>query len=228
VSIDALLPQDTPLDAAARGTVANSPADAADDLFVTVDVYDDQLRFGPCYFAPKAGQLPQRGDECLVIFDEVREPWVALWWNGSSNYSEAGTPGPPGPEGPPGPAGPQGPAGPTGAQGPQGPKGDTGATGVQGPKGDPGAQGPQGPAGATGAQGPKGDKGDTGAQGAQGPAGATGPQGPQGIPGVMAYYEQASEPAGAPLGALWVDTDAPPPIAVGDRPLTYDELAGNF
>jgi hypothetical protein len=44
----------------------------------------------------------------------------------------------------------------------------------------------------------------------------------------MAVYEQAAEPVGAPLGALWIDTDAPPPIAVGDRPLSYDELAGNL
>lgn len=83
--------------------------------------------------------------------------------------------------------------------------------GPAGSTGPPGTQGPQGPPGA-----------DSTVPGPQGPAGPAGP------PGVMAVYEQPAEPIGAPIGALWIDTDAPPPIAVGDRPLTYNELAGNF
>jgi hypothetical protein len=85
-----------------------------------------------------------------------------------------------------------------------------------------------GSTGAQGVPGPQGIPGATGATGSTGPAGATGPPGAQGAPGVMAVYEQAAEPVGAPLGALWIDTDEPPPIAVGERPLTYDELAGNL
>lgn len=129
----------------------------------------------------------------------------------SVTFSEGGTPwivgyvtgGAVGPQGPPGPAGPTGPAGATGAPGPTG---STGPAGAQGVKGDTGAVGPQGPIGLTGATGS---------------AGATGPQG---TPGVMAVYEQPGEPVGAPLGALWIDTDALPPVAVGTRPLIYDDL----
>lgn len=144
----------------------------------------------------------------------------------------AGGSGAQGPPGPTGPAGPTGPTGATGSQGPpgaQGPKGDTGAQGPQGVKGDTGTTGATGPPGTTGAQGPQGVKGDTGATGSQGPAGATGStgpagaQGPQGIPGVFAVYEQTAEPTGAPLGALWITND-PPPVAVGTRPLIYDDL----
>lgn len=168
---DVLIPRDEAPATAVRGTIASTPSDAADELFVICDAYDAQQRFGPCYFTPKAGQLPERGDDCLVVFDEVREPWVTTWWNGSEVYSEAGS------EGPPGPTGPQGPTGPTGAkgdQGVQGVKGDVGATGAQGPTGNTGATGAQGPTGNTGAQGLQGVKGDTGAQGTQGPAGKDG------------------------------------------------------
>lgn len=145
--------------------------------------------------------------------------------------------GEPGPIGPPGAQGPQGP---TGATGPAGP---TGATGAQGPKGDQGSQGPQGVPGAAGAQGPKGDPGATGATGAagpQGPAGATGSQGPQGATGAqgptgatgaqgpagrsMAVYEQPDEPMAAVAGDIWVDTDAPIPVA--GLPLTYKQESG--
>ena len=39
----------------------------------------------------------------------------------------------------------------------------------------------------------------------------------------MAVYEQATEPVGAPLGALWITPDDPP-IAVGYDGLTYADL----
>jgi hypothetical protein len=85
--------------------------------------------------------------------------------------------------------------------------------------------GAAGPTGATGPVGPAGATGPAGPTGPTGPIGATGPAGPM---GATAIYEQTAEPVGAPIGALWIDTDDPPPIAVGTRPLTYDELAGNL
>jgi hypothetical protein len=88
---------------AVRATVANTPEDGADDLYVLVESFDGaHQRFGPCYFAPKAGELPARHDDALVVFDENGQPWVTVWWNGSA---EVGGGGEPGPEGPPGPAG---------------------------------------------------------------------------------------------------------------------------
>ena len=62
-----------------------------------------------------------------------------------------------------------------------------------------------------------------GPPGATGPSGAAGPQGPQGVPGALAVYDQAAEPVGAPLGAIWITTD-PPPVAIGVKPLIYDDL----
>ena len=89
----------------------------------------------------------------------------------------------------------------------------TGNGGGNGGSGEPGPPGPPGPTG------PKGDPGQTGQTGAQGPTGATGPA------GTIAVYEQPGEPvATAPLGALWIDTDDPPPVAVGTQPLIYDQL----
>lgn len=135
------------------------------------------------------------GDEVSITLSEDGVPWLIGVKGGG------GAVGPPGPEGPTGPSGPPGPAG------------------AQGVKGDPGAQGVAGPQGPAGPQGVPGVKGNTGATGATGPAGA------QGVAGVMAVYEQPDEPsATAPLGALWIDSDSPPPIAVGDRPLKYSDL----
>lgn len=79
MSIGALMPRDEAPPAAVRGRIANTPAAEDDDLFVTIDVYDRQQRFGPCAFAPRGEDLPSRGDRCLVLFDELREPWVVLW-----------------------------------------------------------------------------------------------------------------------------------------------------
>lgn len=91
---------------------ANTPEDAADDLFVVIESFDGKRqRFGPCFFAPKAGELPERGDDCLVVFDSDGIPWVPLWWNASPEVGGGGG------EGPPGPTGPAGPTGPTGATG---------------------------------------------------------------------------------------------------------------
>lgn len=77
-----------PSPVAVTAECANAPADAADDLFVVIESFDGKRqRFGPCYFAPKAGQLPERGDLALVIFDSDGLPWVALWWNGSPDVA---------------------------------------------------------------------------------------------------------------------------------------------
>lgn len=60
---------------AVAGVVATTLADEDEDLFVTIPEYDPQARFGPC---PFVGPLPTRGDDCLVIFDDERQPWVIL------------------------------------------------------------------------------------------------------------------------------------------------------
>jgi hypothetical protein len=199
-----------------RGRFRNPPPAVAgvvaeydgDDLYVVVPEYDPHLRFGPC---PFVGATPARDDDCLVIFDDERQPWVVL----PGLATGGGDVGPAGPEGPPGPIGP---TGATGAQGPVGPQGVKGDPGVQGPQGAtgaastvPGPTGPQGaigPTGLTGPQGVKGDTGDTGAQGPQGVKGDTGAQGPAGPSGASTFMAGVGAPtAGVGVdGTIYLDT----------------------
>jgi len=102
----------------------------------------------------------------------------------------------------------------TNIKGPPGPQGPTGAAStVPGP---PGATGPQG------IQGPQGSPGPTGATGPAGAPGATGPEGPE---GQMEVYEQPSEPVTTEIGALWIDTDATPPLNISDAPIDGQQYA---
>jgi len=64
----------------------------------------------------------------------------------------------------------------------------------------------------------------TWAAGTPGPQGPMGPQGGQGPPGVVAVYEQAAEPVGAPLGSIWITSDPPPTGLAIFPPLIYDQL----
>ena len=166
---------------------------SAQGPYVVVPSYSRQYRWGPCQPANASVTV---GQHVWVMISEVGTPWIQGGGGGGG-----GEPGPPGPQGPPGQPGATGPPGPIGQVGAQGPPGAAGATGPPGPKGE---QGEPGPTGQTGPQGPKGDPG------------------PQGPPGVMAVYEQAAMPLGAPLGALWITEETPPPV--GSRPLTWADL----
>jgi hypothetical protein len=159
------------------------------DVYAILPAFDTTHRWGPLLGVEDAsGVAPD--DDCLVVFDEDREPWLVAPAGVVGGGGEVGPPGPQGPQGPPGPQGPKGDPGATGSPGP------AGATGAQGPKGDTGAQGPQG------IQGPQGVKGDTGAQGIQGPQG---PAGPSGASTFMAKAG-APTPADGVDGAVYLDT----------------------
>lgn len=108
---------------AVEATVAEY-VDAATGVYVTIPSFDVGQRFGPCRFV---GPAPARGDACLVVFDEEREPWVIV-----PGLAGGGATGPAGPTGATGAQGPAGVAGPVGATGPQGPTGATGAAGAAG------------------------------------------------------------------------------------------------
>jgi len=73
--LDVLRQSDAPA-TAVRGRIANTPAKAGDDLYVTVPSFDgNRVTWGPCVWVPGSA-LPERGDDCLVVFDERRTPWV--------------------------------------------------------------------------------------------------------------------------------------------------------
>lgn len=65
--------------AAFEGWAANDLESLDDELYVIIPAFDERHRFGPCPFL--GGELPDRGDRCLVLFNEEREPW-ALFPNG--------------------------------------------------------------------------------------------------------------------------------------------------
>lgn len=200
---------------AVEGRIANTPEDAASDLFVIIPSFAVRELWGPCRFAPKAGQLPVRDDPCLVIFDDAGDPWVAVWWNGDPNTGGGG--------------GTEVEEWLSGTGAPASALGNTGdwyldtATGTVYEKTAAatwtyrtdltGPQGPQGVPGSTGAQGPPGPTGATGAQGIQGP---TGPAGPTGAPGPPTLEVWQGINAPAPRGdyTVWIDTDEPDPAPV--------------
>src|SRR4051794_40417729 len=59
---------------AVEATVAEY-VDEATGVYVTIPSFDAGQRFGPCRFV---GPAPVRGNACLVVFDEEREPWVIV------------------------------------------------------------------------------------------------------------------------------------------------------
>lgn len=63
------------------GTIAETPSDFAQEIHVILPEFDTKLRWGPCRWqARDATSFPERGDECLVVFDNRRVPWIVAWW----------------------------------------------------------------------------------------------------------------------------------------------------
>ena len=73
--------------------IANTPVNASDELYVTIEAFDgSRVQWGPCPWSP-ASALPERGDDCLVMFDEQDTPWVmVLAPIESSGYLDGGKP----------------------------------------------------------------------------------------------------------------------------------------
>lgn len=73
-------PQRPPL---VRGVVSRAPADETDELEVTIDSFDGGVKGWRAPFTPRPASgdplLPEEGDDCLVAFDEVGNPWVIMW-----------------------------------------------------------------------------------------------------------------------------------------------------
>lgn len=61
--------------------VATNPNDQNILVEVVIPDFDPHLRWGPCRWQARSDTaLPARGDECLVVFDNRREPWIVAWW----------------------------------------------------------------------------------------------------------------------------------------------------
>jgi hypothetical protein len=63
-----------------HATVAEDVASVQADVLVTVASFDgSRVQWGPCEWAPRtASALPERGDPCVVLFDERETPFVIL------------------------------------------------------------------------------------------------------------------------------------------------------
>lgn len=62
--------------------VATNADDITDEVEVIIPAFDPVLRWGPCRWTPRGDQVtfPQRGDECLIVFDNRNIPWITCWW----------------------------------------------------------------------------------------------------------------------------------------------------
>ena len=63
------------------GQVANTPANAASDLYVTVTDFDGgEHEHGPCRWTPHPdGTLPAKGGRAVVFEDDQGDDWVLAW-----------------------------------------------------------------------------------------------------------------------------------------------------
>lgn len=63
------------------GVIADDATDFTDLLTIIIPEFDEHLRWGPCRWQTReAVSLPAKGDKCLVIFDNRRDPWIVAWW----------------------------------------------------------------------------------------------------------------------------------------------------
>jgi hypothetical protein len=61
--------------------VSRGATDLSDLIPVIIPDYDKNLEWGPCRWqARDATSLPAKGDECFVVFDNRRQPWIVSWW----------------------------------------------------------------------------------------------------------------------------------------------------
>lgn len=63
-----------------HGVVVEAPAALGDPFTVRVPAFDDLHVFQIRRWEARGATIPTVDDECLVIVDDVAEPWVASWW----------------------------------------------------------------------------------------------------------------------------------------------------
>lgn len=63
------------------GIIAQDCTDFANEVPVIIPDFDVTLQWGPCKWQSRNDiTLPQKGDQCLIVFDNRREPWIVVWW----------------------------------------------------------------------------------------------------------------------------------------------------
>ena len=74
------------------GTIAEDVANDSEMAFVILPEFSEKLKWGPCRWMPRTEMTgigpgtaaavvkPLKGDECIVAFDNRRQPWILAWW----------------------------------------------------------------------------------------------------------------------------------------------------
>ena len=65
------------------GVFAEDVNNEQDMAYVILHDFDPGLRWGPCRWMPRgssAADMPQKGDQVLVVFDNYKDLWVVAWW----------------------------------------------------------------------------------------------------------------------------------------------------
>lgn len=75
------LPDRSPMQRTWAAVIASNPSDFADLVSVTIPGLDANLRWEDCKWQARNDvDFPQRGNTCLVIFDDNMQLWVVAWW----------------------------------------------------------------------------------------------------------------------------------------------------
>lgn len=76
-----LIPPETSLPLIWKGIITEPPINFQARVSVSIPDMNPDLNFEDIRWQARDNlTLPEYGDECLVIFDNHREPWVASWW----------------------------------------------------------------------------------------------------------------------------------------------------
>lgn len=63
------------------GTIAQTVTDMDEPAYVIVPAFADDLRLGPYRWQSRdSTSKPQKGDACLVTFDNDGVGWITAWW----------------------------------------------------------------------------------------------------------------------------------------------------
>lgn len=64
-----------------HGVISRSPIDQSDQLYVVIPDLSPDFEWGPCQWQSRNNtDLPLKGMECLVHFNNREVPWVAAYW----------------------------------------------------------------------------------------------------------------------------------------------------
>lgn len=64
-----------------RGYICGNINTIDDPVYVIVPEFSSVLKWGPCRWQSRdATSLPEHGDACLVVRDNLDDHWVLAWW----------------------------------------------------------------------------------------------------------------------------------------------------